>query len=140
MLVELGPTDIDAATGWMRFARRVLCELRMTPERFGGVATETFMEHWSDLIDQWSIAAKGDTFRWTGDIDDDIVAYLVAGWLRLAQLPVYYTDFGLDRCDPRFRFGSHVIRSMVAGLEQCDEAHAHCAHALASTMAELRAS
>ncbi len=138
MLLELGPTDIDAANGWMRFARRVLCELRMTPERFGGVASDAFLSSWADLIDQWSTRSSGEIFRWTAEIDDDLAAYLIAGWLRLAEQPIYRAEFALPPSDPRHRFGNHVIRSMLAGLEACDAAHAHCAQELTATMADLR--
>lgn len=85
MLLELGPLPPDDVRSWVRFARRVICEVRLDPGDLDGVVPTDALDAWSTLLDSWDSAATeaaddpaGGPFRWSDDAaDPELAAYLL---------------------------------------------------------------
>ena len=75
MQVSLGPLDADEMNGWLRFARRVLCDLRTEPGDMDSLFAANLLGEWCAMVDSWNdvlikgssdiLTSKVSTPRWT---------------------------------------------------------------------------
>jgi hypothetical protein len=88
--VEIGPLSSASAHAWVDYARGVIKELRDSGGKVDGPQTVTMkpdvLDAFSTYLDQWDAAANaGETFRWAGDADPEVVEYLLHAWFNLAK-------------------------------------------------------
>lgn len=126
MRLELGPVAAGDVQQWARFARRMVCELRVDPRDLEGVATTDFLDQCAQLIDVWERdAALGEAdFRWSSPIECEAAEYLLHGidrCLRSKSLTGRATGDELSLHEP---FMMHIVQSLVDGLSaegRCSE-------------------
>lgn len=124
--MELGPVDASTVQMWTRFARRMVCELRVDPVDLVGVATPDFLDRCTDMIDCWERDANDGRpdFRWSAALEPELAEYLLHGIDRCLQSPTVVgriTDAERDLYEP---FTMHVVQALVDGLSaegRCSE-------------------
>ncbi len=126
MLLELGPVDALAVQKWTRFARRMVCELRVDPVDLVGVATPDFLDRCTDLIDHWERHALGDDqeFRWSESIEPELAEYLLHGIDRCLQSPTFIDRITAIERELHEPFMMHIVQALVDGLSgegRCSE-------------------
>ena len=88
MKVRLGPVKSTDMAAWLRFSRRITCDLRTDPGDMASDAALGQVREWNRLLDEWSEELEpgrsgdrsfsGDaTFNWDGDFDPDRAEYLM---------------------------------------------------------------
>ena len=83
MHVEVGPFPSASAQAWLKYARGVLDEVRT-----GGAPAipADVLTAFEAYLDQWdAAAASGQSFRWSGEADPEVVEYLLHAWFNLAS-------------------------------------------------------
>ncbi len=118
MLLQLGPIPTDDIHGWTRFARRIVCELRVHPGDLDGVVTDDLLDAWSQLIDTWATATLDDRdqFCWFDDVDNEQAEYLLHGLdscIQSNQLRSHITNDEDDRHRPTTLA---IVQAFVDGL------------------------
>ncbi len=85
----MGPVKANDMAAWLRFSRRITCDLRTDPGDMASDAAMGQVREWNRLLDEWSEAlipvqsgdqrhAAGDaSFNWDGDFDPDRAEYLI---------------------------------------------------------------
>ncbi len=139
MQLELGPTAAGDVRDWARFARRLICEIRVEPDGFQGIASPDLLSAWSTMIDTLDShpTPTDPMFRWTGKIDVELAEYLLHGLHRCVhseELQIRITDEERARHAP---FTLHLIQSFVDGLTAEGSCHLHLVDQVRSTLGEL---
>jgi hypothetical protein len=140
MLLELGPVPAGDVQQWARFARRMVCELRVDPADLAGVATPDFLDRWDVLIDRWEsdAAVSNHEFRWSESFDPELAEYLLHGIERCLRSPILTERATAIERVANGPFMMHVVQSFVDGLSAegcCSEQL--CDHVRASLGAAL---
>ncbi len=120
VLLDLGPFPAEDALHWSKFARRIVVELRSSPE-VDRVQTADLLDQWSATIDQWSDQASRCVaaelpFRWAADVEPELAEFLLDGLDRSLHSPAVRqlcTDSEIERQRP---FTVLVVRSFIDGL------------------------
>lgn len=85
----MGPVKANDMAAWLRFSRRITCDLRTDPGDMASDAAMGQVREWNRLLDEWSEALipgrSGDqrhpagdaSFNWDGDFDPDRAEYLI---------------------------------------------------------------
>lgn len=138
VLVQLGPVNPSDVDGWLRFTRRVMCDLRTQP---AGMATEnsrSLITEWNHLIDEWDAALAdtepGEDFVWRGTIDPDRAEYLLFALQRALTSPAVAASVGPDDRRDHGWFTLHVMQRFIDSLEDEGRAHAEYVEQLRATM------
>ncbi len=119
MLVVLGPVDSGEVLGWVKFARRIICEIRLNPDDLQGVVTEDMLVAWSRLIDQWDQQArKNPIFRWSETIESDQAEYLLHGFERCLQSRSIRQSATPEERNTQKRFSIQIVQAFVDGLSE----------------------
>lgn len=118
MLLELGPVDAGEVQQWVRFARRMVCELRVDPADLDGVATPDFLDECTRLISSWeqTIVLDGAQFRWSEPLDCEFAEYLLHGLVRCLRSPGLAQRATSDELAANEPFVMHVVQALVDGL------------------------
>lgn len=120
VLLDLGPSPAEDALRWSKFARRIVVELRTSPD-VDRAASGDLLEQWSLTIDQWSEQAihcqeAGLPFRWVSEVEPEVAEFLLDGLnrsLHSAAVRELCTDAEVERQRP---FTVLVVRSFIDGL------------------------
>lgn len=139
MQLELGPTAAGDVRDWARFARRLICEIRVEPDDFQGIASPDLLNAWSAMIDALDShpASFDQMFRWTGMIDVELAEYLLHGLHRCVHseaLRSRITDEERARHAP---FTLHLIQSFVDGLTAEGSCHLQLVDQIRTTLGQL---
>lgn len=137
MLLALGPLPPADVRNWVRFARRVVCELRLDPGDLAGVVDADSLDGWSDLLDSWDAAAVAseDTFRWTDDsIDAEVCAYLLYAMDRVVSSNDVQSRLTPGEAREHAPFTMLVVKSFADGLCSVGTCQSHL---VAQVMASL---
>ncbi len=160
MQLELGPIAVEDVISWTRFARRLICEMKVDPADLAGVASPDLLSAWADMIDnlehhatsQVSQAAQlaildaptppdtaptPDMFRWTGSIDVELAEYLLHGLHRCV-----HSESLLSRITPQERtkqapFTLHLVQSFIDGLTAEGLCHLQLVDQVRTTLGQL---
>lgn len=120
VLLDLGPFPAEDALHWSKFARRIVIELRSSPD-VDRATTMDLLDQWSDTIDQWSdqanrCVAADLPFRWASDVEPEMAEFLLAGLdrsLHSQAVRQLCTEAEIERQRP---FTVLVLRSFIDGL------------------------
>lgn len=118
MLLELGPVEAEDVQQWARFARRMVCELRVDPADLAGVATPDFLDECTLLISELegAVAVAGEDVRWSRQIECDQAEYLLHGIVRCLRSPGLAQRATHDEHLAHEPFIMHVVQALVDGL------------------------
>ncbi len=120
VLLDLGPFPAEDALHWSTFARRIVAELRSSPD-VDRAQNADLLDHWSATIDQWSdqasrCMAADLPFRWAAEVEPELAEFLLDGLDRSLHSPAVRelcTDSEVERQRP---FTVLVVRSFIDGL------------------------
>lgn len=129
MLLSLGPVPTEDVDNWVRFARRVMCEIRMDPGDLGGIATPELLDEWSRLISQWessrATANKAEWFRWSSEIGDERAEYLLYSMGRCMEWARKTSRLSDEDRARHSAVSLHVVQGFVDGLLAEGHHHEH---------------
>lgn len=140
MLLELGPVAAGDVQQWARFARRMVCDLRVDPRDLAGIATPDFLDQCTQLIDDWERDAAlcdGD-FRWSAVMECESAEYLLHGLDRCLSSRSLVERATVDELSAHEPFTMHIVQSLVDSLSSegscsehlCDQIRASLGTAL----------
>ena len=124
MVLELGPYPAEDVQRWSRVVRRILVELRSTPDGEDLVSPDV-IELWSRTLDDWSRIADrlteggGDDpapFRWTGELEPEVVEFLLDGLERCLHSPTVMSWITPEEAEQQRTFTMQVVQAFVDGL------------------------
>ena len=120
MVLELGPCQADEAAGWVRFARRILLELRAAPESEQPVSSD-LIDLWARTLDDWSRSAseaghRSEPFRWSSEYDPEVAEFQLHGLERCLRSPVVMAWITPQEAHRQQPFTMRVVRAFVDGL------------------------
>lgn len=118
MKLELGPVFASDVRAWTKFARRLICEMRLDQAEFSGVASPDLMSAWSDMIDTLDHhpATADKMFRWSGEVDVEVGEYLLHGLLRCLDSKRLRTRMTSHEQTTHLPVTKHIVQSFVDGL------------------------
>lgn len=139
MQLELGPTAAGDVRDWARFARRLICEMRVGSPDLEGLASADFLSSWSQLIDDFDQHASVSerSFRWSGSVDVELAGYLLHGLNRCIQSPELQTRCTAAERQQHSPFTLHLIQSFIDGLSTEGQCHVHLVDQVRATLGEL---
>jgi hypothetical protein len=146
MVVHVGPVESKQMEGWLRFARRVLCDLRTEPGDMESRFSQNLLTEWNKLIDQWSatlstIHKDGEPeFMWRGELEPDKVEYLLHSLQRTlhsATVAAWVTPEDLEK---HGLVTYHIMQRLTDSLESEGTAHVEYVEQLRSEVARFGSS
>jgi hypothetical protein len=126
MVLEVGPCGAEEMLGWTRFARRIVCELRVVSSAKTAQHTtdvhEGMIQQWSALVDEWSTLAAssadaGRPFRWQSDVEPAMAEYLLDGLNRSVHSPDVACRCSGEELEAHLPMTKFVLWSFVEALE-----------------------
>jgi hypothetical protein len=134
MQVELGPVAITDMQAWLRFARRLITELRTDPDELAGIATDDFLSQWSTLIEEWDAASRNGgaaladgSFRWSQRLGGEEAEFLLHGLERCLHSATIRSKITSDEAATHRAMTMHLVQAFVDGLSAEGQAHQHYA-------------
>ncbi len=126
MLVHLGPVDAPQMEGWLRFARRLMCDLRTEPGDMDSQFAKSLLNDWCDLVDDWAAQLNlGEkSFSWRGDLEPDKAEFLLHSLeraLHSATVAAWVTE---DDLAAHGVVTFHIMQRFIESLEGQGSAHA----------------
>ncbi len=137
MLLELGPHPPDHVHSWVRFARRVISELRLDPGELEGVITADALNAWSRLLDTWDGEATDadDCFRWSdADVDDEQACYLLYSLHKCMLSRELTSRLTVDDLRTHSPFTMSVVKSFADGLRAVGNCQTHLVDQVLATL------
>lgn len=120
MVLDLGPCPAEDALSWSKFARRIVVEIRSSPD-VGDEVTPALLDSWSAMIERWCETATGCNeagrpFRWVSEIEPEMAEFLMDGLDRCLHSPSIQQLCTEDEIVRQRPFTILVVRSFVNGL------------------------
>ncbi len=123
MVLELGPYPAEDVQRWSRVVRRIVVELRSTPDNEQLVSPDV-VELWSRTLDEWSRTADSLTaggaapapFRWTGELEPEVVEFLLDGLERCLHSPTVMGWITPEEAEEQRTFTMQLVQAFVDGL------------------------
>lgn len=139
MRLELGPVAAGDMQQWARFARRMICELRVDPGELAGVATEDFLDQCLVFVDRADHdASTGDAdFRESYELDDETAEYLLHGFDRCLTSAELSERATADEIARHRHITVHVARALVNGLAGESSCSAHLCDQVRTSLGSL---
>ncbi len=146
MLVHLGPVDSKQMEGWLRFARRLLCDLRTEPGDMSSRLSKSLLTEWNKLIDQWSVSLSIDKqnssrdFMWRGELESDKAEYLLHSLQRTLHSATVAAWVTPDDLAKHGLVTFHIMQCFINSLESEGVAQFEYVEQLRSEVARFGAS
>ncbi len=148
MQLELGPFAVEDVISWTRFARRLICEMKVDPADLTGVASPDLLSAWSEMIDRLEEHASqpvsktmalrtADMFRWTGFIDVELAEYLLHGLHRCVHSESLRARITPDERTKYAPFTLHLVQSFIDGLTAEGLCHLQLVDQVRTTLGQL---
>lgn len=121
MLLELGPCPVEDVMRWSKFVRRILVEIRSTPD-YDQMISPDVVELWSRTVDDWAGHAEvtagrpDEPFRWSGLLEPEVVEFLLDGLDRCVNSPLVMSWVTPQDAEEQRAFTTVVIRAFVDSL------------------------
>lgn len=144
MQVSLGPLDADEMNGWLRFARRVLCDLRTEPGDMDSLFAANLLGEWCAMVDSWNdVLIEGSSdrthFVWARSLEPDKVEYLLHSLqqtLHSATVAAWVTPEDLQS---HGIVTLHIMQRFIEALESEGTAHVEYVEQLRSEVSRFGA-
>ena len=144
MQVRVGPLDAAEMDGWLRFARRVLCDLRTEPGDMDSRYAASLLMEWCALIDSWnnvllSHSSDSHHFVWEESLEPDKAEYLLHSLqktLHSATVAAWVTPEDLKA---HGIVTLHVMQRFIDALESEGTAHVEYVEQLRSEVSRFGA-
>ncbi|NNE96185.1 MAG: hypothetical protein HKN24_09180 [Acidimicrobiales bacterium] len=146
MLVHIGPVGAAQMDGWLRFSRRVLCDLRTEPGDLGRTFAQNLLAEWNKLMDEWAavldetMRAGQPDFVWKGDLDPDEGEYLVYSLQRTIRSTTVAAWVSPEDLANHGLITYHVLKRLIDSLESEGVAHHEFVEQMRAEVARFRAS
>ncbi len=142
MLLELGPLPPDDVRSWVRFARRVICEVRLDPGDLDGVVTTDALDAWSGLLDSWDVHAVGvldldddSPFRWSDEaVDPELAAFMLHAMDRIVRSDDVQERLTKSESRANTPFTMLVVKSFAEGLCAVGSCESHLVGQIISSL------
>jgi hypothetical protein len=127
--------------GWLRFTRRVMCDLRTEPGDMAVGGAKTLIASWNHLLDEWhadlSDLPPGQDFVWEGMLEPDQAEYLLHALQR--SLRSTKVSSRVNRGDMQLHgwMTLHIMERFIDSLETEGRAHAEYVEQLRSSMSRF---
>ncbi len=120
MELEVGPVPAAEADSWIKFARRILIELKSTPSVDDLPAADA-VDLWSQTIDAWSNIARQATvgakpFRVSSTYEPEFAEYLLHGLEQCLLSRTVAEWVRPEEAKQQLPFTLMVVRAFVEGL------------------------
>lgn len=127
--------------GWLRFTRRVMCDLRTEPGDMAVSGARTLISSWNKLLDEWhtdlSELPPGQDFVWEGILEPDHAEYLLHTLQRSLRSTKVSTRVNPDDMQRNGWMTLHIMERFIDSLESEGRAHAEYVEQLRSSMARF---
>lgn len=143
MVLELGPLPAADVLNWTKFARRIVVELRSTPEVEDLVSADV-IELWSRTLTEWTGAAQQAAgselpFRWTSDLEPEVAEFLLDGLDKCLHSPAVMSWVTPAEASEQRPVTMTIVRAFVDGLIAESNSCQHYADQILSSLGPLLA-
>lgn len=140
--VHLGPLGAQQMEGWLRFSRRVLCDLRTAPGDMNSRFASSLLAEWCDLTDRWqaALSSDGSDFAWSDDLEPDKAEYLLHSLQQTLHSATVAAWVTADDLAAHGTVTYHIMRRFIDALESEGVAHVEYVEQLRSEVARFGAS
>lgn len=144
MQVRLGPLEAAEMDGWLRFARRVLCDLRTEPGDMDSRYAASLLSEWCTLIDSWNhvlINRSPDTdhFVWEDTLEPDKAEYLLHSLQKTLHSATVAAWVSPEDLQAHGIVTLHIMQRLIDALESEGTAHHEYVEQLRSEVARFGA-
>jgi hypothetical protein len=141
MVVELGPCQAEDAVQWLKFARRIITELRSIADS-EQVLPPDVVELWSQTLDEWNataieLGASGEPFRWSADMEPEVAEYLLHGLDVGLHSPTVLSWMTPVEIESQRAFTKLVVLAFVDGLTAEGRSGRHYADQILVSLGDL---
>jgi hypothetical protein len=141
MVLELGPLPTADVLKWNKFARRIIVELRSSPDVADLVSTDV-IELWSRTLTEWTGTAQQAEgselpFRWTSDLEPEVVEFLLDGLDKCLHSPVVMSWVTAAEASDQRPVTMAIVRAFVDGLIAESNSCQHYADQILSSLGPL---
>ncbi len=141
MVVELGPCQAEDVVRWLKFARRIITELRSTADS-EQVLPPDVVELWSQTLDDWNataieLEASGDPFRWSVEMEPEVAEYLLHGLDVGLHSPTVLGWMTPAEIEEQRAFTRLVVRAFVDGLAAEGRSGRHYVDQILTSLGDL---
>ncbi len=139
MQLELGPVATGDVSDWVRFARRLICQMRVDPADLAGIASPDLLSAWSVMVDRLDEHAdlSQDVFRWSEPIDVELAEYLLHGLHRCVHSKSLRSHITVAEQTKHAAFTLHLIQSFIDGLTAEGLCHLQLVDQVRTTLGQL---
>lgn len=139
MQLELGPIATGDVRDWVRFARRLICQMRVDPADLAGIASPDLLSAWSDMVDRLDEHAdlSQDMFRWSEHVDVELAEYLLHGLHRCVHSESLRSHITAAEQAKHAAFTLHLIQSFIDGLTAEGLCHLQLVDQVRTTLGQL---
>lgn len=135
MKVRLGPVKATDMAAWLRFSRRITCDIRTDP---GDMASDSALgqaREWNRLLDEWSEGLEPEqsgfasgksgepSFKWDGDFDPDRAEYLMHSMQKTIHSATVSRLVTADDLKQHGWLTLHVMQRFIESLASEGAAH-----------------
>ena len=144
MQVSLGPLDADEMNGWLRFARRVLCDLRTEPGDMDSQFAASLLSEWCAVIDSWNEAlingsSDSNHFVWAQSLEPDKVEYLLHSLQKTLHSATVAARVTPEDLQSYGIVTLHIMQRFIEALESEGTAHVEYVEQLRSEVSRFGA-
>lgn len=141
MVLELGPCPAEDVLRWSKFARRIVIELRSTPE-YDELVSPDVVDLWAQTLDEWASQAKSlsgqdSPFRWTSELEPEVVEFLLHGLDRCLHSPAVMSWVTPQEAEEQRMFTMRVVQAFVDGLSAEGHGCQHYADQILTSLSDL---
>lgn len=141
MVLELGPYPAEDVLRWSMFARRILVELRSSPDNENLVSPDV-IDLWAKTLDEWTSEAQSrvdqhSPFRWETELEPEVVEFLLDGLDRCLNSPTVMSWITPAEAEQQRAFTTLVIRSFVDSLSAEGHSGQHYADQILISLGNL---
>jgi len=120
MLFELGPLPATDVLHWTKVARRIIVELRASPDQPEVVSSDV-IDLWARTLTEWTNAAQKavtdeQPFRWSSEFEPEVAEFLLHGLDTCLHAPELLQWITPEEAEEQRPTTLAVVRAFIDGL------------------------
>ncbi|NNF55861.1 MAG: hypothetical protein HKN03_15645 [Acidimicrobiales bacterium] len=135
MKVRIGPVKTTDMAEWLRFSRRIGCDLRTDPGDMASHSALGQVREWNKLLDEWAeelesgepgdslLASDDGSFNWDGEFDPDRAEYLMHSMQKTIHSATVHKLVTADDLRKHGWLTMHVMQRFIESLASEGAAH-----------------